>query len=425
MRKDPGLRVQGVGIGAEWQAGVVRQALAAGVLLVAACGSSEERTASTCRPGQDCGYGRDASVGDVDFRDHSWGGGAGTSATGGVNGAGGSAGGDGDSREDRGGTSGAAGLDSGLADCGDAAGKLELCNGLDDDCDGAIDEDFDLASVATCGTCTNDCRSIGGTYAQLRCIPSPRPGLVPGTCNYSCPADFYDLDRKAENGCEYYCQWNPSGTVTIDVGGPSGCRIDNDCDGQVDEDVDTCSDVLNCGECSRRCVFVNGTGKCTTSARAGEACTVVNTRCVIDVCNPGYHDADLSPDNGCEYRCDLDVPPTEVCDGVDNDCDARIDNLDPDLEAQPGIGAACFGGLSGECAAPAHQGLSKCIDGQPTCCDPLSNEAPGAGSPSRGLRNNVCDVPTGPQVLRANEIDETCNGKDDDCDGVIDDLVCP
>jgi hypothetical protein len=299
--------------------------LAVGVLLVVSCGSTDERTAATCRPGQACFDGRDAGVDEVDSRDRGAGDGGGTSGAGGVNGAGGAVDGGRDSGEDRGGASGAGEVDSGFADCGGAAGKVELCNGIDDDCDGAIDEDFDLASVAMCGTCTNDCRMIAGAHTQLRCIPSSSPGLLPGTCAYSCPSDFYDLDRKPENGCEYYCQWNPSGTITIDVGGPSGCRIDNDCDGQIDEDLNTCIDVLNCGECSRACVFVNGTGKCTTAAGGGEACTPANTRCVIDACNPGYHDADLSPDNGCEYRCDPSIPPTEVCDGRDNDCNGRTD----------------------------------------------------------------------------------------------------
>ncbi|MGB0679207.1 MAG: hypothetical protein ACPGUV_06055 [Polyangiales bacterium] len=40
------------------------------------------------------------------------------------------------------------------------AGALESCNGFDDDCDGEVDEDFDLASdAAHCGVCGFACQS--------------------------------------------------------------------------------------------------------------------------------------------------------------------------------------------------------------------------------------------------------------------------
>ena len=112
---------------------------------------------------------------------------------------------------------------------------------------------------------------------------------------------------------------------------------------------------------------------------------------------PGFHDADGSPDNGCEYKCTPTSPATEACDGVDNDCDARIDNLDPDLETHPDIGVQCFGGTQGECATAAHAGKKKCVDGQVQCCDVGSDNVNGPGSPQTGIRNNVCKAPTAPR----------------------------
>jgi hypothetical protein len=207
----------------------------------------------------------------------------------------------------------------------------------------------------------------------------------------------------------------------VDTGGPTGCRIDNDCDGLIDEDLNTCNDVNNCGECSKRCVFANGTGKCVTTAQAGEQCTPANTKCEIDRCDTGFHDADKSPDNGCEYECTPTNPPTEACDGVDNDCDARIDNLDPDLETHPDIGDQCFGHTQGECATAAHAGKTKCVDGQVQCCDVDSDNVNGPGSPQTGIRNNVCRATTGPRVIVPNQVSEICNNLDDDCDGTRDD----
>ena len=45
-------------------------------------------------------------------------------------------------------------------------------------------------------------------------------GNTAGTCKWECQPDFYDLNNDVKDGCEYYCQWNPDGTVTVDTGGP-------------------------------------------------------------------------------------------------------------------------------------------------------------------------------------------------------------
>ena len=69
--------------------------------------------------------------------------------------------------------------DAGPADAGPADGgctpTTELCNGLDDDCDTMVDEDFDLTSdTENCGTCGTACRG----RTRLCCM---------GTCAETCP----------------------------------------------------------------------------------------------------------------------------------------------------------------------------------------------------------------------------------------------
>ncbi len=73
-------------------------------------------------------------------------------------------------------------------------------------------------------------------------------------------------------------------------------------------------------------------------------------------------------------------PAVEVCDGLDNDCDGHTDEEDPDA------GRPCDTGEPGPCA----RGTRRCEDGRLVC-----------------LRD-------------AEPSEETCNGMDDDCDGLAD-----
>lgn len=88
--------------------------------------------------------------------------------------------------------------------------------------------------------------------------------------------------------------------------------------------------------------------------------------------------------------CSAPVPAPETCDGKDNDCDGIIDNPDQLLTV------VCYTGPEssmqfGEC----HPGVLRCVNGVPRC----ANEK----------------TPTY----------ETCDGKDNDCDGQIDENVVP
>ena len=121
-----------------------------------------------------------------------------------------------------------------LADC---VPVVEVCNASDDDCDGAIDED---TGGATCGGNPCDpiadpgCTEVGACTAgtqvciggKLFCQGSIEPSREPGG-----------------NGVEYLATDAPAGF-------PYGFGIDDDCDGTVDEDLDDGSPVAAIPDCT-------------------------------------------------------------------------------------------------------------------------------------------------------------------------------
>lgn len=106
----------------------------------------------------------------------------------------------------------------------------ETCNGQDDDCDGAMDEDFRddegrYVARLHCGGCARPCVEPGPNMVA-RCLPDG-----PSTrCEVACAEGFVDVDRIAANGCE--CErWDGDGPPPV-IGG------DADCDGAPDDTTD-------------------------------------------------------------------------------------------------------------------------------------------------------------------------------------------
>jgi len=79
--------------------------------------------------------------------------------------------------------------------CECTIGGEELCNGVDDDCNGLVDEGFDLwTDIANCGSCGTICEVPD--VAAVTC----QNGLCVVT---ACPPGLVDLNGESEDGCEY------------------------------------------------------------------------------------------------------------------------------------------------------------------------------------------------------------------------------
>ncbi len=140
--------------------------------------------------------------------------------------------------------------------CGNTSGDddAELCNGLNDDCDGEIDEDFDLGKP---------CDGVDGDECD--------EGMT------VCSTDGLDI----------VCD---DATDTI----AEACNMaDDDCDGVPDDGFDLDTDIDNCGVCGNQCTNDHSTTSCS-----GSKCQ--------PVCDNGYASCDADPDDGCETLIDTD-----------------------------------------------------------------------------------------------------------------------
>jgi MYXO-CTERM domain-containing protein len=302
--------------------------------------------------------------------------------------------------------------------------QREVCNGIDDDCDGQIDDNpVDVGTA--CGSSTGECKP--GTTACVAGHPvcqnavGPQPEICDGKDN---DCDGF-VDEEPLPGVGTACQNSPqcSGHQTC-VGGKLVCHIesatreicdglDNDCDGIVDNNpvdvggpcgssVGTCKPgTLVCNQGKQVCNGMIGpsTEVCdgldndcdgfVDENTAGEPLPGVGTACQKTAQCTGHE----SCVNGA-LVCHVDTVAREICNGLDDDCDGVIDNDLTDVGGPCSTSLTATTGATGECKLGAWQ----CV-------------AATAGVPTTDQR--VCVGEVGPK-------EEVCNGKDDDCDGEID-----
>ena len=267
---------------------------------------------------------------------------------------------------------------TGWSPCDASVPANEVCDGLDNDCNGLLDNGLPA---------TQPCEK---TNAYGKCVGT---AACMGTKGWVCQAQ-----TPAAETCDY---------------------LDNDCDGSTDENFkqgDKYYLDTHCGTCNNACAkaIANATGKCDSSYPV--------PKCVVDKCNAGYYK--LSP-----FQCI--VPPNTTCQActVDADCLGSLCVL---VDGEKRCAKACTvqADCSGETTCKAAAGFGNvCLPTSGSCaCSSQTAGAKRSCSVSNALGKcygfETCVPATGWSACDAQTpAAETCNGKDDDCNGLVDEWL--
>jgi hypothetical protein len=360
--------------------------------------------------------------------------------------------------------------ESGLSDCDALIPAAEICNASDDDCNGVVDDDLvqeacDISNIF--GTCKGSVLCVGGLpvcqgkepTAEVcdgldnNCDGTPDEGYT--DCDGDGLADCIETDDDADgwpdgaDNCP--CKQNPTqDNYDVDAMGdacdpdddndgvpddkdceptnpkvfpgvPETCNgLDDDCDGTVDEgSLDTDNDLIaDCmDEDDDGDQFPDVMDNCPLGPNQDQKDTDGDNK--GDACDPD-DDNDGTPDGDDCGPTDKGVFPNapEMCDCKDNDCDGKTDEIYPDTD-KDGIADCCEDDPDGD-------GVPSGLDNCPLIKNPDQLNTDG------DLNGDECDtdddddgiidaLDCAPKEAKAFPgAPEICDGVDNDCDGITD-----
>jgi hypothetical protein len=272
-----------------------------------------------------------------------------------------------------------AGYVSNSSDCNDGNSAInpaatEVCDGVDNNCNGQTDEGFDLDGDGYT-SCNGDCNDNNAAI-------NPGASEVCDGIDNDCDTFIDDADPSVSGQPTWYADADGDGygnlsSTTLACVQPAGY-------------------VANSTDCND--------GNSAINPGATEVCDGIDNNCNGQT-DEGF-DLDGDGYTSCNGDCNdnnaaINPGASEVCDGIDNDCDGLTDSADPSVIGQ----ATWYADTDGDGYGNAMSSVQACTQpagyvANSTDCDDL-NAAVNPGAT------------------------EVCNGIDDDCDGSVDEGTIP